>query len=442
MNKIIKRFINLRTFVLCLGLTAALFLMSTQEASAVEQKKIPYLIKVNRIYNTITIYEKDEAGNMKEPVKAMICSVGDKGTETIRGTFQTKEKYRWKALMGDVWGQYSTRIVGGILFHSVYYYENGNPASLASREFNKLGSAASHGCIRLTVEDAKWIYDNCAIGTTVVIYDDKKSPGPLGKPEPIKIPTSIRWDPTDPSNNNPYKDKMPQITGLKNISVAWGDKVDLLKGVKARSSLGFDITSKLSVNGNINSYIPGVYKINYSVIDDLGRIGTKSIKVSVEDSVEAPVFEGVSDKVVGNDVEVNEAYALADVEAYCEGIKLDKEDIEVNIEAISEVEYYITYTIRLGKTIPVTDYATIIIDNQAPVFTGIADRPLETSEIGEVPSIDYALSGVTVSDNYTEMKLTDIVVTISENPEGGYLITYEAVDGAGNVAMEQSIIRD
>ena len=34
-----------------------------------------------------------------------------------------------------------------------------------------LGRKASHGCIRLKIDDAKWIYDNCPYGTTVVIQE-------------------------------------------------------------------------------------------------------------------------------------------------------------------------------------------------------------------------------------------------------------------------------
>ncbi len=51
-----------------------------------------------------------------------------------------------------------------------------------------------------TVEDAKWIADNCPSGTTVEIYEDD-DPGPLGKPEAAHIDTDSPnkgWDPTDP----------------------------------------------------------------------------------------------------------------------------------------------------------------------------------------------------------------------------------------------------
>lgn len=36
-------------------------------------------------------------------------------------------------------------------------------------EAEKLGEKASHGCIRLTVSDAKWIYEHIKTNTKVVI---------------------------------------------------------------------------------------------------------------------------------------------------------------------------------------------------------------------------------------------------------------------------------
>ena len=35
---------------------------------------------------------------------------------------------------------------------------------------NNLGRKASHGCVRLSVEDAKWIYNNCPQNTKVIVY--------------------------------------------------------------------------------------------------------------------------------------------------------------------------------------------------------------------------------------------------------------------------------
>ncbi|NLP33831.1 MAG: L,D-transpeptidase family protein [Clostridiales bacterium] len=389
MMKEIKRLCNLRLFVLMISLLVLLLTTGAPKALAKKQEdKYPYLIKVNRVHNTITIYEKDEDGQYKLPVKAMVCSVGLKGTETPKGTFRTQAKYRWKALMGDVWGQYSTRIVGGVLFHSVYYYEYKNPATLATKQYNKLGSAASHGCIRLTVEDAKWIYDNCPVGTTVVIYDDKESPGPLGKPKARKLASGIRWDPTDPNKDNPYyKDntydedvKEPALIGVRYRSIFWGKEIDLMKDVKATSSSGTDITSDIVIKGEVNPYMAGEYEITYSVTDSLEKKVEKTIKVKVKESLEKPKFIGVTDRFVGRDTIIDRDFALSGVEAYCSGVRLDKKDIEVTIEPISDKEYRITYYIAVGQQVSSTEHSSVYVDWEVPEAPGVSEIVIPPSE--------------------------------------------------------------
>lgn len=170
----------------------------------------PYLLKVNRTQNLVIAYSKDQNGEYTVPARAMVCSVGLDGA-TPTGTYNTKNKYDWRLLMGNVYGQYATRITGSILFHSVQYSSK-DKSTLNYNEYNKLGSSASHGCVRMTVTDAKWIYDNCPIGTTVVIYDSD-NPEPLAKPSAQKIdPASpiCGWDPTDPDPNNPYNNPQPE----------------------------------------------------------------------------------------------------------------------------------------------------------------------------------------------------------------------------------------
>jgi hypothetical protein len=221
MNQFLKRCKIQVTVLICFG---CLFLgLSAVKLSVYAKEKAPYYIKVNKQQNCVTIYKQDEDGKYTVPVKAMTCS---SGTATPLGTYKTLEKYRWKLLMGDVWGQYSTRIFEGVLFHSVWYYDM-DASTLSTKQYNKLGTTASHGCIRLTVADAKWIYDNCALGTTVEIYSDK-DPGPLGKPDALILPDGSGWDPTDPSEDNPFLKNQPVIKGASNKSIAWGTKINLL----------------------------------------------------------------------------------------------------------------------------------------------------------------------------------------------------------------------
>lgn len=167
-------------------------------------KDHPFLIRVNRKLNVVNVYSKDENGNYTVPFKAMVCSVGKNGA-TPTGTFKTSTKYEWHALYANTFGQYAYRINGPIMFHSVPYTAERSDA-LEAEEFNKLGEAASLGCVRLSVADAKWLVDNCPEGTTVEIFDSNEL-GPFGKPGSIKIDLdspNAGWDPTDPVANNPW----------------------------------------------------------------------------------------------------------------------------------------------------------------------------------------------------------------------------------------------
>lgn len=156
-----------------------------------------YKLKVNKELNCLTVYAKDGDNGYIIPVKAMLTSVGD---DTPVGTFRTPEKYRWRFMVNDTYTQYATRIIAGqgFLFHSITY-EKADPKTLITPGYNNLGVTRSLGCVRLNCRNAKWLYDNCAIGTEVEIYNDATSPGPFYKPYQIWIPEDQTWDPTDPA---------------------------------------------------------------------------------------------------------------------------------------------------------------------------------------------------------------------------------------------------
>lgn len=179
------------------------------DVEQVKTGKATYYIRVNYGTNTVTIYGKDENDEYTVPVKAMICSCGISTPKS--GVYRTSNGYRWGTLIGGVYGQYSTRIVGNILFHSVPYTAQ-SPDSLEYWEFDKLGTSASAGCVRLMVADARWIYYNCEAGTMVEFYSSG-DPGPLGKPSAPIISGNERcrdWDPTDPTEGNPWFDEIQE----------------------------------------------------------------------------------------------------------------------------------------------------------------------------------------------------------------------------------------
>ncbi len=188
----------------------------TEEAAkkkAEEQKNKKYYIKINIAANVVNIYTQDDKGSYTVPYKAMVCSTGV-STPSAGKKFTipsgTAARGKWGLMVGGVYAQYYTRIYNAILFHSVPY-KTQSKSNLEYWEYDKLGTKASAGCIRLTVQDAKWIYDNISAGTVVEFYSDSKNPGPLGKPTAKKISKEAKnlrvWDPTDPDSNNPWKNK-------------------------------------------------------------------------------------------------------------------------------------------------------------------------------------------------------------------------------------------
>lgn len=400
--------------------------------------KYPYLIKVNKQQNCVTIYEKDKKGKYTVPVKAMVCSTG---VTTPLGSFNTRANYRWKLLMDDVWGQYSTRIVGGILFHSVWYYKM-DPSTLSAAQYNKLGITCSHGCIRLTVEDAKWIYDHCRVGTTVTIYNDK-NPGPLGKPKAEKLPAGTGWDPTDPHKENPWRtslekplekpvqSKAPVITGAKSYSVSWGSKVDLRKNVKAMSGSGEDITSKIKIKGTVDPYTAGKYKITY-VITDAKKKASKTITIRVKRRPRTIKLEGINDRVIDNKTIVDEEFCLQNVKAYYGGKELSKEKITVEIETYKDY-YEVTYTAYANSKKKKSQTAYMYVDTTAPVLQGVKHQLIVTHK--DITR-EVALEGVGVIDDHEEISLDDVQVEIEQIFKNGYLVTYTVSDSVGNTTKE------
>ena len=155
-----------------------------------------FQIVVDRARCQVTVYAQDDGNGYIIPYRTFICSPGKENSQTPTGTFKTTRKYRWHALVESTYGQYCTRLGNtSILFHSV----PGKTTSIhniTAEEYNKLGAPASHGCIRMTVADCKWIYDHCPSGTVVTVGDNL--PAPFDRPETEKIPEGQDWDPTDP----------------------------------------------------------------------------------------------------------------------------------------------------------------------------------------------------------------------------------------------------
>lgn len=372
--------------MLCIALAILTMVANIYYAPKKVNAAPSYYIKVNRATNVVTIYNNSD----NTPVTAFTCSTGGKNTPL--GTYTTSDTYVWHTLVGPSYGQYCVRITGGILFHSVWYYTNKDKASMSNEEFNKLGTSASHGCIRLQLKDTKWIYDNCGSGTKVIIFDGSESDDPLGKPEVIKIQSKEKmgWDPTDPDASNPYNKCKPSFT-ITNVKkkLNIGDTWSALDGVTAKDSLGGDITSSIKYYGNVDTSKPGNYKIIYQVTDLLGRSKSYAITFTVIDHRKASI-SGVHGKQTK---EINTKYNVKDgITAKTATGKNITSKIYVEVQSPSDTApvhfkgkvlklneigtYTITYSVTSPDNNKITKKKTVIKvkDNRKAKITGVAKK--------------------------------------------------------------------
>ena len=144
------------------------------EAISIRTEEIPpheydkdsseYVLIFTHENQTLKIYKNGELA---------IESLGSSGVWdyfTPRGIFQIEDSRRgeWSYIERFESGfKYWVGFRWIYLFHSIIFDKDGN---IIEEEAEKLGQPASHGCIRLPVETAKYIYDNVPVGSIVLIY--------------------------------------------------------------------------------------------------------------------------------------------------------------------------------------------------------------------------------------------------------------------------------
>ncbi len=181
--------------------------VNAKKQTVVNTNTSAYYVKVNKTLNVAVVYGKDSNGEYTRIIKTFLVSTGE---NTPVGVWTTTDRYETLSLVGGVWGHYTLRIINAIWFHSVPYYSkpaDGHWNDLEYEEFNKLGTTASLGCVRLSTADAKWIYDNLPWHTQVEIYESNSLPEGVVKPAGVKIDVNSEnrgWDPTDPDPANPW----------------------------------------------------------------------------------------------------------------------------------------------------------------------------------------------------------------------------------------------
>ena len=149
-----------------------------------------YYILLDLRNQIVTVFEKDENGAYTKVVRRFLCSSGrtdvdeadpeDEATPTPRGIWKIggRERFGKFANFSGEYARYWVQIVGSIYFHSLLFSRRSVNA-LERQPYYDMGEKVSHGCVRLYVEDAKWLYYYACPGTVVNISATEPSNGDL-----------------------------------------------------------------------------------------------------------------------------------------------------------------------------------------------------------------------------------------------------------------------
>lgn len=119
-----------------------------------------YFIWIDTTHQRVNVFN---GSNKKwHLVKSMVCSSGKASTPTVKGNFTVGRKGAYFIADGGARCKYYTQIKGGYLFHSVLYDNKGKYII-----DNTLGVPVSHGCVRLSLENAKFIYNSIPTKTAI-----------------------------------------------------------------------------------------------------------------------------------------------------------------------------------------------------------------------------------------------------------------------------------
>ena len=224
----------------------------------------------------------------------------------------------------------------------------------------------------------------------------------------------------------------PVILGIRDETIKVGEIIDLLKGITATDNSDGDLTSKIKIEGSVNTRKAGIYQITYSVQDLSGNKESLSRKITILDD-EKPIITGVKELTLN----------VGDIFNSLQGITAtDNSDGEItsrivvtgSVDTTKVGKYKLTYSVQdtSGNKATASNIVTVV-DKEKPVISGI-----ENISIGKFTAFDE-LSGVKAVDNHDGDLTNKIKVTGAVNTSviGDYSLVYEVTDKSGNIARQE-----
>lgn len=250
--------------------------------NSVKADETDYQLRINLTGNRLTVFKKGETGEYDVEVKTMACSAYDNGKPEPQN-YKIIGQNEWRQWSDKTYSKYVSQIANGV-FICTSPYSAKSDDTLITDLYNGIGENRPAANIWLNAADARWIYDNCPLNTSVVLYNDESSPGSANTPVTIDIPEGAsypNWDPTNDVENNPWKGSAAKIEGAKDISVEAGTEINLMEGVKGYDVCGNDVTGNILIMGVYDLKTPGTYDVTYYLKDALENQVNVAVKLDV-----------------------------------------------------------------------------------------------------------------------------------------------------------------
>lgn len=137
-------------------------------------------------------------------------------------------------------------------------------------------------------------------------------------------------------NDEPVKESVPVLKGIKNQTIKEGDTFDPKAGVSAQDELEGDLTDRVQIMGTVDVNKAGEYTLIYSVTNSTGKTATETATIQVE---KKPVAEPISERPETFTLEINDftALLLSDLRAQIED-QLVLRDLNGDIVPLADVE--------------------------------------------------------------------------------------------------------
>ncbi|PEE83092.1 immunoglobulin-like domain-containing protein [Bacillus toyonensis] len=246
--------------------------------------------------------------------------------------------------------------------------------------------------------------------------------------------------------NEETPDMEPKLTAPTKTTINVGDKFDPMAGVKAIDNEDGNITSKVTVDGNVNTSKPGTYELTYTVLDSKGhKVTTKqtvTVKQKVEPKDDVPVLTVPAEATINIGDKFNPMAGVSATDKE-DGDITSKVTIDGSVNASKPGTYELTYTVLDSKGHTVIAKQTVTVKqkvettNEAPVLTVPFTTTLRVGEAFD------PMAGVTASDK-EDGNLTNKIKykgNVDTSKPGKYIVEYWVVDSKGvNTTATQSVI--